>query len=253
MTSGVELSGKPSKHVVTGREQCLYFCWQGADATANEKGAAALLTVELDTEHAHQIRIVQGAEPPAFLNLFRGSMAVHIGKRQKSAISSTNRLYICRGQFENEAVLTEVPCSMRNLRSRCCFVLLNPSMGTITVWHGSKSLPQTRNIAEAAAKKIIQKSPAEFGLNESMRLKFGTVEEGMEEKSFVNALGGEKHQLYMSLVKSPELYNHTPRLFNLTGISGTFKWNEVLCPYRGGGITPYPFLQSDIYSPNQPG
>lgn len=107
-----------------------------------------------------------------------------------------------------------------------------------------------RNITEAAAKKMMQK---EFGLNDSVGLKFETVEESKEEKDFLNALGGEKRQLYMSLLKSLESYNYTPRLFHLTSISGTFKWSEVLCPYRGKEVTPYPFLQSDLYSASQPG
>ena len=35
-----------------------------------------------------QIRVVQGKEPPCFLNLFEGSMIVHIGKREDAATNT---------------------------------------------------------------------------------------------------------------------------------------------------------------------
>lgn len=52
---GRELSGLPSKHSAKGRDRSVYFIWQGQNASLNEQGAAALLTIELDNDQAPQV------------------------------------------------------------------------------------------------------------------------------------------------------------------------------------------------------
>lgn len=79
---GRELSGMPSRRITSGRNRCAYWYWHGRCATQNDQGAAALLTVQLDTEQGPQLRIDQGHEPPAFWNLFKGRAIVYRGKRR---------------------------------------------------------------------------------------------------------------------------------------------------------------------------
>ena len=62
----------------------------GHHASINEKGATAIMTVELDKEKGPQVRVVQGTEHPAFLQLFNGSMIVLHGKSDNNDISLCN-------------------------------------------------------------------------------------------------------------------------------------------------------------------
>ncbi|GJQ68083.1 hypothetical protein Trydic_g16779 [Trypoxylus dichotomus] len=248
-STGRELSGKPSKYNQTGRDRCLYFCWLGNQATINEKGAAALLTVELDSENARQIRVPQGSEQPVFFRLFNGRMVTHIGKND-SEEKRKYRLYMLRGEIEEETSLVEVFCSMRSLRSRTSFILVDTEDSIVSVWHGCKSLDHTRNLTKNLADLLIQEKSSHFGLQDCSCDILQEIEEGQENSKFLEILGDKR--LYMSLLLNNMEYNSTPRLFHFSSILGTFTATEIVSPYRSSSTTPYPFLQSDLYSASQP-
>ncbi|XP_039308928.1 uncharacterized protein LOC105192922 isoform X2 [Solenopsis invicta] len=249
--TGRELGGLPSKHLAKGRDRSVYFIWQGRNASLNERGAAALLTVELDSDRGPQVHVVQGHEPAAFLNLFSGKMVVHSGKKSEKKCEKRWRLYICRGTLEMETFLIEIPCSTRQLRSRGSFVLLDTENAKLYVWHGNNSLRHIRENAINAANNLKENRPEEAGLSNKNDIQICEIQENLEFEEFSNALGGMNKKLYWSL-ETADIKGHTPKLYHLYSVAKKFRATEILCPHRANLTTPFPFSQDDLYQANQP-
>jgi supervillin len=110
-----------------------------------------------------------------FFSDFPGRMAIHNGKRVECETDQTDqrwRLYIVRGEKEEEAHLLQVRRCVQALRSRGSLVLINQSTGTIFLWHGAKSLKHTRQVATFAASALKEHRPPELNVRVSFYFLF---------------------------------------------------------------------------------
>uniref|UniRef100_A0A3B1IQS7 Supervillin a n=1 Tax=Astyanax mexicanus TaxID=7994 RepID=A0A3B1IQS7_ASTMX len=238
-----------------GKEKCSYFFWQGRNSTVSEKGTSALMTVELDEERGAQVQVLQGKEPPCFLQCFNGGMIVHAGKREEEEDNAQNdwRLYCVRGEKPIEGHLLEVLCHCSSLRSRTSMILLNIPKASMYLWHGCKAQMHTRDVGRTAANKIKEQCPLEAGLHNSSKVTIQECDEGTEPVGFWEALGKRDRKAYDCMIHDLGKFNFTPRLYQLSSASGEFTAVEFNCPFREPKlVNSMPFHQEDLYTAAQP-
>ncbi|KAM4026682.1 supervillin isoform 4-T4 [Anomaloglossus baeobatrachus] len=245
-----------TEHVrVAGKEKCAYFFWQGRHSPVSEKGTSALMTIELDEERGSQVQVLQGKEPPCFLQCFDGGMIVHAGRREEEEENTQSdwRLYCVRGEVPMEGNLIEVACHCSSLRSRTSMVLLNVNNAVIYLWHGCKAQSHTKEVGRTAASRIKEECPLEAGLHSSSKVTIYECDEGSEPPGFWDALGRRDRKAYDCMLQDPGKFNFTPRLFSLSSSSGEFTATEFMYPSRlTSVVNSMPFLQEDLYTASQP-
>lgn len=242
------LKGGTSKHEDTGKDRIFFFFWQGIDCSSSDKGTAALMTVEMDTEEGPQIQVQQGKEPPAFFQLFDGKMVVHSGKVTDDPKFMRNRLYWIRNEVDAEVCLVEVPLSSGSLRSRGCFIVVNGKQDVLFLWKGDKASKVTIQRAEDGVKNYKEK----VSKLHSKSFEIIDIREGDESNEFWDTLGDEED--YMSYLEVTKSFDFTPRCFTFDSLHGYFRFSEITSTaYSPDHICPFPILQNDLYELSQPG
>jgi hypothetical protein len=207
---------------VNGKELHIIYFWQGKDSSQDEKGASALLAMQMDDEMGGepvQVRVVQGKEPNHFLTLFKGRMIVHEGgvasgfknRKDKDSFDSDGvSLFHIKGTSALNTRGVQVAEVASSLNSGDCFTLLTPN--TVYIWKGTGASAEEQKVA-ANITAIIQGSR-----------KVVKVDEGKEPAAFWDTLGGKTE--YAS---GKDLGDEAkePRLFQLTTAGDGFTVTEV--------------------------
>lgn len=257
---------------VTGRERFCYFYWQGSNSSIANKGAAALMAIELDKEKGTQIQINQSEEPPCFLRLFKGRFVIFNNKCHPELTSSSankdqlnyqtnrpNRLFLVKGVYSEEAFLYEVKCDVSSLRSKGCFVLVDFKVQIAYLWIGKSASQDQIKIANEVCENISKHSFSMLSQNALSSFKFTiqTVKQSFEIYEFLKHLNYYNQSLSQikSTIKNLINYSLNDELIicSLSSLSGEFTFKRLQCTYSSNDrINNFPFEQTQLYSVTQP-
>nr|XP_061805296.1 supervillin-like [Nerophis lumbriciformis] len=230
------------------------FLWHGLNSNMIGQDTAAFLSTGKNINQESQVVVDEGKEPLSFLQLFKGGLVIHKGRREASS-SHTGawRLFCVRGEHPDAGSLLEVECCCASLRSRGSMVLINGQQAALYLWNGCKALVRCREVANRVVEQLTKGCPQELGLSKSSLVKSQAVEEGSEPTDFWAALGHMDREAYDCMLQDPYKYNFTPRLFHLSASSGEFRADELYSPSSLPGIVAaMPFIQESLYAAPPP-
>jgi len=199
-------------------ERYIIYFYQLRDATINDKGASALLTIGLDdslNRQAKEVRVVQGHEPKHFQTIFKGKIIMHQGQDPNGEGKKYEgpALYDVRGTNDLDVKAIQVFPNANMLHHNHVFIATEnryqkdqPSY----IWFGKLSNQHERNFA-------VNLLSAQGYTNTQV------LEEGKETEHFWSILGGES--VYYD--KNPDR-RVQPRLFQCCEASGIITIEEIL-------------------------
>jgi len=209
-------------YTVGAKEHYLIYYWLGVDSSQDEQGTAAARAVELDQKldgRAVIVRVVQGREPPHFLQLYKGRMVVLEGGygsgfktlAQRDEGRKSSYMLQVRGSSARDTRAVEVDFRAGSLNSNDCFVV--HTKDETFVWCGRGANGDEREMA-----KTVLGPKADPTL----------IMEGREPAHFWAVIGGEEPYASAPGLANPAPADHAPRLFQCSNASGVFQAEEIL-------------------------
>lgn len=173
----------------TASGSVVVYVWQGRESSVDERAAAAMLGLQMSrTEHAIQVRVVQGSEPRHFLKMFHGQFVLlhggHATGFRRPAVAQPEqtvegaRLFRVRGTTGADVRAEQMPAVAGSLASDDAFVLETDDADAVFVWHGVGAAVFEREVAEQVAERLVPGREVTV------------VAEGEEPEAFWTALGG---------------------------------------------------------------
>ena len=199
------------------RQHFIIF-WIGKESSNVKRTQTAYHAAQLDHSakiDATQVRLFQGDEIDEFRGLLpRGFVLVEGASRPYEQLKEGSFLFQVKSRGSHVPRAAQVPVDAASLNSGDCFCLFHG--GKATVWFGEGA-----NDAEK-----------EFG-HRLGGVGAEDINEGSETPEFGELLGGQKEY---SRVNETEFYDYTPRLFQISDVTGELHVEEI-----------YNFTQNDLF------
>lgn len=227
----------------SGLIHVIYY-WLGAESSQDEKGAAALLAVELDDAvaggAAAQVRELCGSESAGFRALFAGRLQLLEGGVASGFTSAAERgafeprLFRVKGS--RHAMLAQVPLSAGSLNSGDVFVL--QLAHSLWQWNGSGA--NRKEKAKALDVTLALRAEEHGG-----KAVLEVVDEGSEPAAFWEALGGKKPLGAALPDDGPAALACRPRIFRTSDAAGGLQTAAV--PYEGALPSKGALSSADVF------
>ncbi|KAL7713857.1 Villin [Entamoeba marina] len=135
------------------KEELIVFYWQGKDTSIKSRGKTSVLTSNLTRQTgAKSIRVPQGEEPHAFMQLFEDKYIVHIGNFfEREEHQKTERLYqVSNTISENTCEYTvQRELSKNLLHSASTYLYITENC--FKLWRGKHATDKNYEVAKEAA------------------------------------------------------------------------------------------------------
>lgn len=220
------------------RDESIIYYWLGNDSTSDEKGAAALLTVELDNSLGGkpvQVRVTQGKEPSHFKQLFKSNMIVFKGgnasgfNREDNANLTGTKLpsiglFHVKGTNDLNVCAFQVDATCSSLNSNDVFILVTPDK--VYVWNGNGSNESERNIGQSLANTLnsIYNVEEKSADRDIITLSEDENDSNANNATFFELLGGRTE--YAAISNNGSVAREA-RLFSASTATGKFKVEEI--------------------------